>query len=523
VSNELPSPPDPPGKTPAPPAESPHARASHFAFIAALHHFTPQALVTRLLVLSNVFIFIWMGLHGVDWFEPKPEQLLHWGAGFAPLTLAGEWWRIPFSLFLHFGLLHLAFNMWVLWDIGHLVERLLGHAGFFLLYLIAGLAGGLCSMQFHFDSITAGASGAIFGVFGCFLAYLLRMRHSIPEGMRRKFMRSCLFFIGINLAIGMSVPFIDLSAHLGGLVSGFFLGLMLAHPLTPSAVAQRWRRNLLLLLAVPLLAGGFLGVRLLNHDVSPVEVLLREGLTQQALQLIEQRIQTSPQDSENYYFRAIYLANERQWDAALKDVDQALAKGMRSVQVLALQAECLNAKGNHPAALEALQQAHQLEPDDPSVLNSTGFECLSLGRAEAAEQAWRRAAELTELPEEKAGYLENIGIILANQGAWEPLLRHTRDVEQMDPDLVWNLILRQIAADKTSNTLLVSGISKRLRQLAVEQPERFAELKYLNRLLAEPLRPYLGPAAREVPPTQAPPAAKDPRGGEPAAERPPAP
>jgi rhomboid protease GluP len=133
-------------------------------------------------------------------------------------------------MFLHGGLLHILLNMWCLGTSGPLIERLYGNAGFALLYLFAGLGGSLASAWWHPMVVGVGASGAIFGVLGGLLAFLVVHRHAIPESVLGPLRSSVLGFVGYNGVYGLMTPGIDNAAHIGGLVTGFATGLLLSRP-----------------------------------------------------------------------------------------------------------------------------------------------------------------------------------------------------------------------------------------------------------------------------------------------------
>jgi membrane associated rhomboid family serine protease len=157
------------------------------------------------------------------------------------------------SAFLHFGILHIGFNMWVLWQLGALVERLTGNIGFLVLYLLSALGGSLASLLWNPLVISAGASGAVFGVCGGLLGFIVLRGDSIPLGILKQLRGSMLSFLGYNLVFGLMVSGIDIACHLGGLISGFVCGLMLSQPLGPAMVARRWKRNLVCVVVALLL------------------------------------------------------------------------------------------------------------------------------------------------------------------------------------------------------------------------------------------------------------------------------
>jgi rhomboid protease GluP len=198
---------------------------------------------TIVLIGLNVLMYLIMVVRGVSAVSPNAESVLKWGADYGPLTLHGQWWRMIVSMFLHFGIIHLGFNMLVLFSIGLFMEGLAGRLRFVVLYLVCGLGGSAASLAWHPSIVSAGASGAIFGLYGALLGFLLRHQGSIaPEALaaQRKW---ALTFIGYNLLFGLR-PGVDMAAHLGGLATGFLLGLFLIEPPLSSnelRPASNWR------------------------------------------------------------------------------------------------------------------------------------------------------------------------------------------------------------------------------------------------------------------------------------------
>lgn len=221
--------------------------------------------VTIILIALNVLMFLVMVLNGVSPVSPNAESVLKWGADYGPLTLHGQWWRMLASTFLHFGIIHLAFNMFVLFSIGLFMEGLAGSLSFIVLYLVCGLGGSAASLVWHPSIVSAGASGAIFGLYGALLGFLLQHRGSIPAESLQSLRKGALTFIGYNLLYGLR-PGVDMAAHLGGLATGFVLGLFLIPPpvsassgeLAPAsavelAPASNWRVPVALALGLALI------------------------------------------------------------------------------------------------------------------------------------------------------------------------------------------------------------------------------------------------------------------------------
>lgn len=175
----------------------------------------------------NILIFLLMSLAGGSMNEPT---LLGFGAKQNSAIDNGQWWRFITPIFIHIGLIHLFFNSYALWMVGPQVEKLYGPARFVLLYVGTGVAGVAASYFYNPGVPSAGASGAIFGLFGVLLVFGLRYRNSIPPFFKRAVGTGVLPVIIINLIIGFTMSqFIDNSAHLGGLLAGAALAAMIPY------------------------------------------------------------------------------------------------------------------------------------------------------------------------------------------------------------------------------------------------------------------------------------------------------
>jgi membrane associated rhomboid family serine protease len=218
-------------------------------FYATLAVTTPRAWVTPTIVLANVLVFAVMVLRGVNPLLPGTTVMIDWGANFAPLTTTGQWWRLLTSMFLHFGIMHLLFNMWVLWGVGKLVERLVGSTAFALAYLFSGFMGSVASVLWKDHVVSAGASGAVFGVFGLLVGFMSLQRKSIPIEAIKEHRNSALAFLAFNILFGFSIQWIDMAAHVGGLVTGLACGLLLSQEISRDALGTRRVRTAVLAIA----------------------------------------------------------------------------------------------------------------------------------------------------------------------------------------------------------------------------------------------------------------------------------
>ena len=180
-------------------------------------------MATPILIDLNILVFIVMIASGVGIMSPSTLSLLKWGADFGPLTLTGDWWRAVTCNFIHIGAFHLLMNMYAFMYVGLLLEDLIGSRRMFMSYLLTGLCSAVFSLYMHGETISAGASGAIFGLYGISLAFLFF--HRIAKEQRKALLTSILIFVGYNLVYGMKAG-IDNAAHIGGLLSGFLLGII---------------------------------------------------------------------------------------------------------------------------------------------------------------------------------------------------------------------------------------------------------------------------------------------------------
>jgi len=192
------------------------------------------------LVLINVLTFLTFSIVNKSWLGPVPQMLTVWGSNFGPLTIDGQWWRLLSSLFLHLSPLHLLVNMWVLWNVGRLAERLFGHTVLLCLYFLTGLFAGLATIAWDPAQNVIGSSGAIFGLLGAVLASTIRPRHRTPSMFLKAHWPSLLLFVVFNLLTGFLQSGIANAAHVGGLVSGAVLGPLIAIPKTEAAVGRRY-------------------------------------------------------------------------------------------------------------------------------------------------------------------------------------------------------------------------------------------------------------------------------------------
>lgn len=220
---------------------------------------TRPAPFTIVLLIANIFVFLLTLLSSGGENNPLFNfVLVAYGAKMNALINSGEWWRFVTPIFLHGGILHLLMNMYGLWVLGPYVERLYGSAKFVVFWVLTGVAGVVASYltvrpnmqlnavsRFLFkngDPVSVGASGALFGLIGVLFVFGIKFRHELPDGFKRAFGTGMLPTILLNVFIGFTIPVIDNAAHMGGLLAGAALALVVGYkrPGESSGIALFW-------------------------------------------------------------------------------------------------------------------------------------------------------------------------------------------------------------------------------------------------------------------------------------------
>jgi len=200
-----------------------------------------QAYVTWAVIAMNVVVFLVDGVlstGGIS-FSSGTGPLAEAGVIFGPAVAHGEWWRLITAAFLHQGILHIGFNMYALWLFGPIMEQMYGHVEFAVIYLLCALGGNVLTILLAPDVPALGASGAIFGLFG--LAFIVsRRRHLLLGPQARAMLSQVGTLLVLNLIITFTIPQISWTGHVGGLVVGGVIGLLLAPTNVPS-MGGMWR------------------------------------------------------------------------------------------------------------------------------------------------------------------------------------------------------------------------------------------------------------------------------------------
>jgi len=186
--------------------------------------FYRRSKVTFVLLSIMIIYFILMTLNGGT---TNTETLLKYGAMAPPFVVEfNQYYRFITSIFIHIGITHMFFNGYALYIFGPQIERLMGPKKYLLFFLLTGIGGNLATFIFNYVSVSAGASGSLFGLLGAFLYLIHRHKEMItPEGRK-----SLLSMLGINLLLTFAVPSISVTAHLGGLIMGYLLSYVFIRP-----------------------------------------------------------------------------------------------------------------------------------------------------------------------------------------------------------------------------------------------------------------------------------------------------
>lgn len=356
------------------------------------------AAATFALLAVNIGVFIIMVASGISWITPQADQVLRWGADYGPYTLSGQYWRLITSMFLHFGIIHIFGNMWCLWSLGQLTEKLIDSVSLLGLYLVTGIGAALLSLSWDPMRVSAGASGAIFGIAGALISVLYFGKLGLlPEG-RRKLLGYVVRFAFLNLVFGLQ-GHIDNMAHLGGLVSGLLMGLFLARTFNVAPEERPARRRvvlavsavLVILLFVPVIRAKQYAVEFgkgeaaLDHDDLKAAIphlqkyvaarpgdarghaLLGSALHQanrfdEAAQEYENGLKIKPDDPYMQVYLAEIYAYQKKTDQALALFKKAVLRSRPDPGIFYWYAKALKDAGNLPEAENNSRRAVQLDP-----------------------------------------------------------------------------------------------------------------------------------------------------------------
>jgi len=320
--------------------------------------------ITNLLLAINVGVYLLMVLKHVSPTAPSTDQVIAWGGNYGPLSLGAEPWRIVTCIFEHIGFVHLLANMWALFVLGRLAEGLFGRWTYLASYMIAGVAGSFASLVWNPMGVSAGASGAIFGIAGALIAALYIGKLPIPKQQIRPVLATLAFWAAFDLLYGIWKTGVDNAAHIGGLVAGLLLGMVLGHHLGPDRRRVLFRERVLL--------GAGLCVVLFG-----AVVFAREGYV------------------TNVEYARMFL-NSGAADEALKQLQIADRRRPNEPYVLLLMGGAYAKKGDYARAEAAYRRITQLKPSDPIGWINLATTYTADKKLPESAAAWVQAAQVSK-------------------------------------------------------------------------------------------------------------------------------
>ena len=298
-------------------------RAEDSATEESQQHF----LITNLLLTINIVVFVAMLMKHVPLMSATSDQVVHWGGNFGPLTMGGQPWRLLTNIFVHIGLVHLVANMWALVVLGRLAESLYGRFSFLAIYLISGLTGSVASLLWNPMGVSAGASGALFGIAGALIATLYAGKLPLPKHVIRPILWSLVFWALFDLGYGFWKTGVDNAAHLGGFAAGLILGYPLGHHLGAAASARQSRERIFTYALMALGVFCFIVWRIDSYvvQVEHARALLTENKPDQAIGLLRTAVQKRPQEAYLHFLLAQAFQRKEDFDGAERELKQALS------------------------------------------------------------------------------------------------------------------------------------------------------------------------------------------------------
>ena len=404
------------------------------SFYDVLVHATPRFFVTPALLTANVAYFVVALLHGVSPIQPERQQLLDLGAIYGPFVFDGEWWRLSSANFVHIGFLHLFFNMWCLWSLGSAAERMFGNLTFLLIYLLSGIGGSVASLAWHPAVLSAGASGAVFGIAGALLSMLYLGHILVPRPVVRQLLSSLAFFVGFNLLLGSVLEGVDNAGHVGGLVVGLGLGAALQRPL-PSG-RRPWQRFLIVPVVVLLfVAGARFAVEKSADDpyllAARARELATEGNKEASIETFQKAAELAPESAELANDLGTSYLDSGRIEDAIATFERAVALDPQLYEPQRNLAIALALAGRSAEASEAFRIARQMEASDVSLYLVSSQLLMEAGRVGEAVSVLEEAR--TWAPE-SAPVESQMGLVRLREGETGLALEAFRKAAALEPD-----------------------------------------------------------------------------------------
>jgi rhomboid protease GluP len=393
------------------------------------------------------------------------ELSVRLGANYGPYTIGGQWWRLLTCVFIHGGLLHIAFSMWCLWNLGRLAESVYGHWTFGAVYLIAGLGASLGSLIWHASHPvpSVGASGAIFGIAGALIASFYLGEFSLPQAAISGMLRSVVTFVGYNLVFGAIAASTDNAAHVGGLLMGLLLGALIAK--VAPAHDDIPRRAGVLLVGVGVVVAGAMWLQhsrgYLSHGQTGVD-LLGQGKTEQGIAELQKSVRLRPNFAPAHAALARAYVNKHDFENAAAEMQRVIELNPGSEDAR-FRLGLIYLEMKQPAkAQEVFSQLLKLNPNSADGHNGLADTLASQHRNPEALEEYKRVAALD------AGYQGvnyNLGVMQARLGLYD--------------DAIASLLKQRESADDSDNENVLAAVydEKGMKSEAAEARQKAKQIQ----------------------------------------------
>jgi len=427
--------------------------------------------VTVALLTINVLVFAAMVLQRpASLFHPEDQQLLQWGATFGPLSLGTQPWRILTSNYVHLEIAHIAFNMWALWQLGRAAERIFGRWVYFVIYTATGISGSLLSLLHNPMGLSAGASGALFGIVGALIAALYLGKLPFPKRVRDSLLKNLVWVAIINLGLGASIPNIDNAGHVGGLVMGLAVGAIIGPHLMEEPTRRAAYNRLTLIAAAFLLIGFWSFVkqkrgyvadvktarvalvsnrndeairvlqRAIEHDPNNPEVLnmlaqayMRKDDFAHAQIVLQRMVQVDPNNVTAKYILGLTYAEQHQYDDARRVYSELTQQQPNNAGAWTMLGASLDGLNREEDAIAAYNKAISLSPKNSETYRELGLAQAKLNRFQDAVASLQKAAELDPNNGEIQKDLADVYTVLGNTTAASTAKRRAEELSRSNP------------------------------------------------------------------------------------------
>lgn len=411
---------------------------------------------TGAIVAANILVFaamaVFTGAAAIT--GPSQETLLNFGADQGIRAMNGEYWRIVTNIFVHIGLLHCFMNMWIFAVMGPNVERIYGSFKFTVAYFFAGIIASLSSIYMHPHNISAGASGAVFGVFGLWFGFLVANRGMLQENFVKSNMKSAVVFLIMVLVNGFMQTGTDNAAHIGGVVAGYVCGFLIS-PNFPNQPKFRTKDFLgIAIMAALVVATYYLAsaktltstqthsVALAPFDLKEPTLLLKKNKPQEAMLLLDKIVDKNPGHAQARYLRAHAYLMLNDDVKALEDIDVYLQKNQNAPSALLFKAERLIALSR---LRDALKTADSLIAATPTNAVAYILRSSIYDRMDNTAKSMEDSNEAVRLAPSDANALSSRGYSYLNLGLTEDAIKDFTNAIKLDPNLVGAMTGRMFA------------------------------------------------------------------------------